>query len=66
MADRYRIVRMYYSGDRRRRIIERGLTLEEAQRHCQDPETSSKTATSRTARARTKRHGYWFDGYTET
>ena len=30
-------------------IIKRGLTLEEAQKHCQDPKTKGKD---------------WFDGYT--
>lgn len=49
-----------------RRTIRTQLTLEEAQAHCSDPETSSRTATSSEARARTKRYGPWFDGYTET
>lgn len=58
----YKIVRMY-QGNTPSRTIERGLTLEEAQAHCKDPETSSSTATSPTARARTRKHGPWFDGY---
>lgn len=29
------------------------------------PETSSKTATSAAARARTRAYGPWFDGYDE-
>jgi len=62
----YKIVRMYFrnrgSGNR---VIARGLTLEEAQAHCSDPETSSRTATSAAAKQRTKTLGPWFDGYEE-
>lgn len=42
----YRIVRFRFKG--KRRTIKTGLTLEEAQRHCNDPKT--------------KGNG-WFDGY---
>lgn len=59
----YRIVRMYRDPNIRKRVIDTGLTLEEAQAHCSDPETSSRTATSATAQARTRRRGAWFDGY---
>ena len=59
----YRIVRFYKTGDKR--IVKRGLTLAEAQAHCRDPETSSRTATSKEAKRRTKLKGDWFDGYTE-
>jgi hypothetical protein len=61
MADKYKIVRMYLKGGKR--TIERGLTLAEAQAHCRNPETSSKTATSSRARALTRARGAWFDGY---
>lgn len=61
----YKVVRMYQDSNIPRRTIERGLTLEEAQAHCKDPETSSSTATGKTARARTRRLGAWFDGYEE-
>lgn len=62
--DTYKIIRRYFDYERHRpRTIARGLTLEEAQRHCQDSETSSRTATSSTAKARTRRCGAWFDGY---
>lgn len=57
----YRILRNYFNGTPR--TIKRGLTLNEAQLHCSDPETSSSTATSSAARARTKKLGKWFDGY---
>lgn len=60
----YKIVRMY-EGDTPTRTIKRGLTLEQAQAHCNDPETSSSTATNSHAKARTRRLGRWFDGYTE-
>jgi hypothetical protein len=65
MADRptYMIRRHHFRGSPE--ILKTGLTLEEAQEHCEDPETSSETATSPEAREYTKRHGPWFDGYTE-
>jgi hypothetical protein len=62
---RYKIVRFYYARDKRSRVIRRGLTLEEAQVHCQNPETSSRTATGANARRTTRRNGPWFDGYEE-
>jgi hypothetical protein len=62
---RYKIVRMYFNNPSGKRTIARGLTLKEAQAHCKDPETSSKTATGSKARQRTKLRGPWFDGYEE-
>jgi hypothetical protein len=59
----YRIVRHYQTADIPKRTLTRGLTLAEAQAHCSDPETSSRTATGSKARARTRRLGEWFDGY---
>jgi hypothetical protein len=59
----YKIVRFYFRGGQR--TIERGLTLEQAQAHCYDPETSSSTATSAKAKRYTARVGPWFDGYDE-
>jgi hypothetical protein len=41
-----------------------GYTLEQAQAHCSDKNTSSATGTSPAARRITKAHGAWFDGYT--
>jgi hypothetical protein len=61
----YRTVRFYKYADRRPRTLCRGLTLEEARRHCQDPESSSRTCTSGRGRLRTRRRGDWFDGYQE-
>lgn len=45
----YKIVRFYKSGTRPR-IIRRGLSLKEAQEHCQDPSTFTSK---------------WFDRYQE-
>jgi hypothetical protein len=58
---RYKIVRMYQRGGKR--TIERGLTLQQAQAHCQDLETSSRTCKKAANVARTRRMGPWFDGY---
>ena len=41
----YKIVRQYQSDHTRSRTIKSGLTLEQAQAHCSDPETSSSTCT---------------------
>lgn len=61
----YKIVRMYFHNAAAKRVIASGLTLEQAQAHCQDPETSSSTAKGAAAVRRTKAKGPWFDGYTE-
>jgi hypothetical protein len=69
----YKIVRQYCGKpgldghlQSRKRTVETGLTLEEAQAHCNDPETSSRTCTSAAKRQITAQHGAWFDGYEET
>ena len=49
----YKVIRGYFKGNNR------GLTLEEAQAHCQDPETSGSTCSDLSKR------GMWFDFYTE-
>lgn len=61
----YRIIRCYMKDGHRPRTVKRGLTLEQAQAHCRNPETSSRTATSAVARRRTKINGPWFDAYDE-
>ena len=43
--DSYKIIR-FYADNRERRTGQTGLTLEEAQEHCRDPETSSRTTTT--------------------
>lgn len=64
MQDHYKIVRHYFVAGAKR-VVRRGLTLAEAQAHCSDPETSSRTATSPAARKRTRLMGPWFDSYTK-
>ena len=59
----YKIIRMFF-GDKGNYTIETGLTLAEAQAHCQNSETSSSTAKSAKATRYTERNGAWFDGYT--
>lgn len=63
MSDTYNIKRMYFKDSSLNKIIKTGLTLEEAQEHCKDPETSSRTCTKRASVERTEKHGPWFDGY---
>jgi hypothetical protein len=60
----YKIIR-FFRDTYRKRTIATGLTLEEAQAHCRDPETSSRTCTKSAGKQRTRRCGPWFDGYTE-
>ena len=48
----YNIVRSYHpSLEKRDRIVQRGLTLEQAQDHCRNPKT--------------RKDGQWFDGYSQ-
>jgi hypothetical protein len=54
---------MFKNSDIRSKTINTGLTLEQAQRHCSDPETSSSTCTKAKGKNRTKIYGDWFDGY---
>ena len=67
MPDTYCIVRNYFDrpGNGRGRVIRRGLTLEQAQAHCADPETSSSTCTSAVGQRRTRRLGKWFDSFAQ-
>lgn len=59
----YSIVRFYFSG--KQKTLAKGLTIEVAQAHCRNPETSSRTCTLPEGLRRTKKHGAWFDGYRE-
>lgn len=61
MSNYYKIVRHFQNG--RKYTIFQLVTLEEAQTHTKSPETSSQTATSATAKARTRKHGLWFDAF---
>ena len=48
---KYKIYRFYQKENKQAKLIKSGLTLEQTQKHCQDP-TTEKT-------------GEWFDGYTD-
>jgi hypothetical protein len=61
----YKVVRFYQQHPARALRLRRGLTLEQAQAHCQNPETSSRTCTTAEGHRRTELMGPWFDGYTE-
>lgn len=58
----YKIIR-FYEKHPRSKALYTGLTLEEAQAHCNDPETSSRTCTTSEGKRRTRDKGAWFDGY---
>jgi len=60
----YRIVR-FFQNEHPRETVEVGVSLSEAQAHCRDPESSSRTAKEPAALARTEEFGPWFDGYQE-
>jgi hypothetical protein len=62
MSERYKIVRRYFR-ETGGRVVRRGLTLAEAQAHCQNPETSSRTCRKSANVRRTRQRGPWFDGY---
>lgn len=60
----YRTVRYYQKRPHMsREVLTEGLTLEQAQAHCSNPETSSTTCKQENATCRTMLHGPWFDGY---
>ena len=61
MTKQYKIIRMFFNGGQR--TIKKGLTLEQAQEWCSNPETSSSTCTSTEKKRYTEKHGAWFDGY---
>jgi|TARA_R100000482_G_scaffold41977_1_gene14559 hypothetical protein len=59
----YKIVRMYFNKNIKTKTIRRNLSLEEAQAHCKDKETSSSTCKLPKNKKHTARYGDWFDGY---
>ncbi len=61
----YKIVRHYFNAGIKKRVIATSLTLEEAQNHCKDPNSSWKTFTRKVGKDRTRKLGVWFDSYTE-
>lgn len=58
------VIRHFQKSNRKIRVLI-AVTLEEAQEHCRDPETSSSTCTNAAGKARTRKYGPWFDGYSE-
>lgn len=64
-GERYRILRFYFEDRPPTKIVDRGLTLEEAQKHCCDEETSSSTCKGEDGLNETEKFGKWFDGYEE-
>jgi len=65
VVDTYRIVRFYFNRNLRcrERTLKTGLTIEQAVAHCEDPQTSSSTCTSKCGKHRTKMLGPWFEGF---
>lgn len=59
----YTIVRFFQRDNVENVIIKTGLSLEDAQEHCEDPDTSWRTCTSEEGNERTRVYGPWFDGY---
>ena len=62
---RYKIIRYFQNEKQPKEIIRTGLTLAQAQSHCNSPETASATATSKYSKLITAEKGPWFDGYAE-
>lgn len=61
----YKIVRFYENPNKSTHTV-RGLTglyLEEVQKHCKDPESSSKTAVTPAKTKITRKYGNWSEGY---
>jgi hypothetical protein len=55
---------IFFQSDYPARVLETGLSLEEAQAICSDPEASSKTCTFSEKYQKTiKERGHWFIGY---
>lgn len=62
MTQTYKIVRFYQSGKQRDTVLKTGLTLTEAQEHCNSDEASSTSCSEDKAyQLRTK--GAWFEGF---
>lgn len=50
----YKIIRCYANPSKRAKVMKRGLTLEQAQTHCQDPKTQKMSGNF---------YSQWFDGF---
>ena len=60
---KYKIIRMF--AEHSTIVVKKNVTLEEAQKHCSDPETSYASCTTKEGKDRTEKYGPWFDGYDE-
>ena len=60
----YKIIRHYFNAGINRRTIKTVSSEVAAQLHCNNPETSSSTCKGKVGKARTRKLGPWFDGYT--
>jgi hypothetical protein len=58
----YKIVRIF-KGNHPKQILKTGLTLRQAQTHCEDPQTCSDTCTTTEGKALTNEKGEWMDSY---
>jgi hypothetical protein len=65
MPEKYKVQRLYMKHPGIKRTIKSGLSLAQAQAHCSDPETSSKTCRLARNVKRTQQYGPWFDSYTQ-
>ena len=66
MDETYTIRRNYFNSSKHDPVVlETGLSLEEAQAHCKDPNTSSRTCTDPAMLEHTAKYGPWFDSYFE-
>lgn len=61
----YKIVRKYQKESEADVEVSTGLTFDEALAYCLDPETSSRTCTSKEGKEHTEAFGPWFDVYYE-
>ena len=59
----YKIIRKYMSDLVEDEELQGDLTLQQAQQHCSDPETSSRTCTSQEGTERTEKFGPWYDTF---
>ena len=61
MQDTYKILRYFSTPGRVAKVRKRGLSIDQARRHCNDPVTSSLTAN----KGRGGSTCDWFDGFTK-
>ena len=61
----YKVIRRFFDDRFPSEVIETDLTLKQAQKHCQDKQTSSRTCSHPEAVELTERCGEWFDSFEE-